>query len=61
MGGLPKETKLESKRQDTDRGRMRIALAANLLMFFIGITGWYVAESTGLLADAFDMLADASG
>ncbi|MFC6522911.1 cation transporter [Undibacterium arcticum] len=27
----------------------------------MGIVGWYIADSTGLLADAFDMLADASG
>jgi cation diffusion facilitator family transporter len=45
----------------TDRKRMRIAFAANIAMFLIGLVGWYFAESTGLLADAFDMLADASG
>lgn len=56
-----KKSKLEFQRQKADRKRMRIALTANLLMFFIGIAGWYVAESTGLLANAFDMLADASG
>ena len=46
---------------DTDRKTLRIALTANLAMFVIGIVGWIVAQSTGLLADAFDMLADASG
>ena len=30
-------------------------------MFVVGIIGWRVAHSTALLADAFDMLADASG
>ena len=45
---------------DTDRKTLRIALTANLSMFVIGIVGWIVAQSTGLLADAFDMLADAS-
>jgi cation diffusion facilitator family transporter len=44
-----------------DRRRMRIALAANLAMFITGLFGWYLANSTSLLADAFDMLADASG
>ena len=46
---------------DLDRKRMAIALVANLVMFFIGLVGWQYAKSTGLLADAFDMLADASG
>ena len=44
-----------------DRKRMRIALCANLAMFLTGLVGWYLADSTSLLADAFDMLADASG
>jgi cation diffusion facilitator family transporter len=44
-----------------DRKRMRIAFAANIAMFFTGLIGWYLADSTSLLADAFDMLADASG
>lgn len=46
---------------DDDRKTLGIALSANLAMFVIGIVGWIVAHSTGLLADAFDMLADASG
>jgi cation diffusion facilitator family transporter len=46
---------------DIDRRRMMIAFTANIAMFIIGLTGWYFAQSTGLLADAFDMLADASG
>ena len=46
---------------DADHKRMRIAFAANIAMFLIGMVGSYFAESTGLLADAFDMLADASG
>jgi cation diffusion facilitator family transporter len=44
-----------------DRKRMRIALTANLAMFVTGLVGWYWADSASLLADAFDMLADASG
>ena len=43
-----------------DRQRLRIAFAANLVMFAIGVVGRHVADSTSLLADAFDMLADAS-
>ena len=44
-----------------DRGRLRIALAANITMFAVGIVGWQMAQSTALLADGFDMLADATG
>jgi Co/Zn/Cd efflux system component len=47
--------------ESDDRKRMRIALCANLAMFLTGLVGWYLADSTSLLADAFDMLADASG
>ena len=44
-----------------DRKCMRIALVANLAMFATGLVRWYLADSASLLADAFDMLADASG
>lgn len=44
-----------------DRKRMRLALVANLAMFATGLMGWHLADSASLLADAFDMLADASG
>ena len=40
---------------------MRIALIANIAMFLAGLIGWYLADSASLLADAFDMLADATG
>lgn len=30
-------------------------------MFLTGLVGWYLADSASLLADAFDMLADATG
>ena len=36
-------------------------MTANGLMFFAGLAGWRLAHSTALLADAFDMLADATG
>ncbi len=45
----------------TDHRRLRIALSANVAMFIVGIVGWRVADSASLLADAFDMLADALG
>jgi len=45
---------------ETDQRRLRIAFFANLAMFAIGLVGWIAAESSSLLADAFDMLADAS-
>lgn len=44
-----------------DRRTLRIALVANVAMFIVGLIGWRIAHSTALLADAFDMLADASG
>jgi len=43
------------------RSRLAIAIAANVLMFIVGLVGWRLARSTALLADAFDMLADATG
>ena len=54
-------SKLAVTTESTDRNRMRVALIANLAMFLMGLVGWYVADSASLLADAFDMLADASG
>ncbi|TAN03442.1 MAG: cation transporter [Rhodanobacteraceae bacterium] len=45
---------------DPARSALRIAFIANLAMFAIGLIGWAVADSTALLADAFDMLVDAS-
>ncbi|MGA2549497.1 MAG: cation transporter [Burkholderiaceae bacterium] len=37
------------------------ALALNLVMFIVGVIAGVHAQSTGLIGDAFDMLADASG
>lgn len=42
------------------RSALQVALFANLAMFAIGLIGWVVADSAALLADAFDMLVDAS-
>ena len=44
-----------------ERVRLVVAMAANILMFVVGLVGWRLARSTALLADAFDMLADATG
>jgi len=44
-----------------ERTRLGAAMAANVLMFVVGLAGWRLAHSTALLADAFDMLADATG
>jgi len=49
------------ERQEADRRNLRWALWANLLMFLVGLVGWRLAQSAALLADALDMLADASG
>lgn len=43
-----------------ERRTLTILLSINLTMFFVeGVAGW-VADSTGLIADSLDMLADAS-
>lgn len=45
--------------QETQRRVLWIALALNAAMAIIGGIGGWIAESTGLLADALDMLTDA--
>ena len=45
----------------TDRRTLAAALVVNVAMFLVGLVGWRIAHSAALLADAFDMLADASG
>ena len=49
------------EKMSADRRTLATALAANLAMFLVGLAGWRVARSAALLADALDMLADASG
>lgn len=44
-----------------DRRRLALAFGANATMFVVGLVGWRLAQSTALLGDALDMLADASG
>ncbi|MFO3451189.1 cation transporter [Legionella pneumophila serogroup 1] len=43
-----------------DRKVLKIALTLNFTMFIVGLIAGIIAESTGLIADSFDMLADAS-
>jgi Co/Zn/Cd efflux system component len=51
----------QARAQRMTKGRtLRIALTLNLAMFVIGTTAGLGAQSSGLLADALDMLADAS-
>ncbi len=42
------------------RRTLRIALAINATMFVVGLVAGTVAQSSGLIADALDMAADAS-
>lgn len=48
-------------RDQQQRRALRIALALNLAMFVVGILAGVLARSSGLAADALDMLADAGG
>lgn len=43
-----------------ERKVLIVALVLNLTMFFVGLIAGILAESISLLADSFDMLADAS-
>src|SRR5690349_6690458 len=42
-----------------DRTTIRLALALNAAMFVIGLVAGFLAQSTGVLADALDMGTDA--
>lgn len=44
----------------SERRTLQIALGLNAAMFVIGLAAGIFAESTGLIADAFDMLSDAA-
>lgn len=52
---------LNDHSDSADRRSLRIAFLANVGMSVVGMVGWRVARSTTLLADACDMLADATG
>ncbi len=45
---------------EQERHTLRIALFLNGAMFIVGMSAGWWAQSTGLMADALDMLADAS-
>jgi len=49
-----------SAKSEAERATLRIALALNAMMFVVGMTAGLWAHSSGLMADALDMLADAS-
>lgn len=43
-----------------ERTTIKVALALNLAMFFVGIIAGWFAQSTGVMSDALDMLTDAA-
>lgn len=43
---------------EAERATLRVALSLNATMFLVGIVAGYWAQSTGMLADALDMLTD---
>ena len=45
-------------KSEAERRTLHIAFALNVTMFVVGTVGGILAESTGVLADALDMLAD---
>jgi Co/Zn/Cd efflux system component len=49
-----------SAKTDAERKTLRMALSLNAAMFVIGTVAGLWAQSTGLLADALDMLVDAT-
>ena len=46
--------------KEEERRILRIALSLNATMFVVGVIAGLMAQSMGLIADALDMLADAS-
>jgi len=49
-----------SAKSEAERATLRVALGLNVAMFVIGMAAGLWAQSSGLMADALDMLADAS-
>lgn len=47
-----------SSKTEEERKTVRIALMLNVSMFAVGIVAGYWAQSTGMMADALDMLTD---
>src|ERR1051325_11980356 len=60
MTPTPPATAHRTKLQ-ADRRRLSLAFTANVAMFLGGLVGWHIAQSTALLGDALDRLADAPG
>lgn len=54
------ECSQQSAQTESERATLRIALRLNAAMFVIGMGAGLWAQSSGLMADALDMLADAS-
>jgi Co/Zn/Cd efflux system component len=44
--------------KEAERTTVRTPLALNALMFAIGMTAGYIAQSSGMIADALDMGTD---
>jgi Co/Zn/Cd efflux system component len=55
--GCPSDQSAETAAQ---RGVLRLALVLNATMFVVGIAAGVIGQSSSLIADALDMLADAS-
>ena len=53
-GDLP-----DRQHQESEAGVLRVLLAINAVMFVVELVAGWSAESTGLIADSLDMLADA--
>lgn len=51
---------INSKSDKEEMSVLKILLAINSAMFFIGMIGGWIAESTGLISDSLDMFADAA-
>lgn len=60
MTGMTCECTQLSAKTEAERKMLRIALSLNSAMFVIGTVAGVLAQSTGLLADALDMLVDAT-
>lgn len=58
VSGYPRQHEPQEAMQ---RQALMIALGLNAMMFVIGIVAGWLAHSSGLQADALDMLADATG
>lgn len=58
MSGCGRDHEAQNRAQ---RRALTIALGLNAMMFVVGIVAGWLAHSSGLMADALDMLADTTG